>query len=405
MSVKFILLTSTLVIVRARNLNTETIEDHVPVPKYDFSSHELFGRNGEHEVLISNRCKNHDHRDFHDLGSFNVEFNHRQFSHNEKGRDSGSPSHNNGPDLSKSEFHDFVMSTISNRDSNSPHGKKHIERTSYTGSRDSNFGLETFESETKIRDRNIEEAKNVDRRLKSKTFESNYGVQHYNSDFGFGNFEQVFHGNNFGESRSINKRIDHNNNMQKTNFNSNFFKNRPEFNDRNIEERNTKEFGAQIEDNEKYFDTLASSHNQKSHNNNEKRAQGQKNKQNIELITRSIVNNQTSGRIQHKQKTDNEFITTEPPKRRNPSGRDNFEIDQRPIFQTSAKPAVINNTKETNGDVWVWSEGSENKSPATNDTSTESSATTPDLDDRAAFNGDKCPTGSVRVGSICAAVD
>lgn len=393
MFVIFILLASTLVTVCARNLNSETIKHHVPVPKYDFSSHEVhFGRNGGHEELSSD--------DLHDRGSFNLEFNHRQFPRSENGKevgkDSGSPMHDHELDLSKSDFHNFSMGNFSNTDSErSFRDKKHKERTNHaTGSTD--FGLETFESESKIRDSNVEEPRNADKRHKSTTLESNYGSERYSPDFGFGNFEEHFHGNNFGERKSINRSF--NNNMPRSNFNSNFFNTRPDFNDRRTEEQNAKEFGVQIQDNEKYFDSITSPRNHKSHNNNDRRSQMQKNRQNIEMITTSNLNNRTSSRIQHKHKADNEFVTTVAPKHNpTPSSRDNSEMEQRPVFQTSAKPALSYSRNETNGDVWVWT--------GTNSTSTEPSMTTPDLDDRAAFTGDKCPNGRVRVGSICATVD
>lgn len=389
MFVSTILLTLTLVIVRARNLNTEIVKDHVPVPKYDFSSHEFdFAENGEHEELSSDGFHDHGHRGFRGHGSFNVEFNRRQFrlSENEKRNERDSQSSMPGPALSRGGLHDFIMVTFSNIDrEQSSRGKKHKERTNHTTqSTDSDFGLETFNNETKIRDSNVEELNNVERRHKTKSFQSNHGVEHDNSEFGFGNFEE-----------RINKRINENNNMQRRKFQSNFFNSRSEFNDRKPEEQNTKQFGVQIQDNEKYFDSLASSHNQKSQDNDEKRHQKQKNRLNTELRTTSNFNNISNSSIQHKEKEDN--------LRRSSTG--NIEMDQRPIFQTSAKPAVIDSKKETNGDQWVWSEGNDGKPPASNITSTEIPATTPDVDDRAAFNGDKCPTGSIRIGNICAPVD
>lgn len=385
MSVSFILLISTLVIVRARNTNTESIKDHVPVAKYDFSSHEVdFARSGGHEELSSDGFHDHGHRGFHD----HVEFNHRQFrgSENEKenGRNSGSAGQ--GPEPSKSELHDFIMVTFSNRDrEHSFRGKKQKERTNHTmESKNSDFELETLKSETKIRDSNVEEQRNVDRRHKNRNFQSNHGNEHHNPELGFDNFEE-----------RINKRIKETNSTQRRKFHSNFFNSRPEFNDRQAEEQNAKEFGVQVQDNEKYFDTLASSHNQKSHDINERRNQKPKNRQNIELGTASNFNNRTNASIEHKQKQDHV----------KPSGKGNIEMDERPIFQTSAKPAVIDSKKETNGDMWVWSEVSANKAPATNSTSTELPASTPAVDDRAAFTGDKCPTGTIRIGIICAPVD
>lgn len=411
MFVLFILLTSTLVTVRARNLNTETIKHHVPAPKYDFSSHEVhFARNGEHEQLSSDGFKNYADRDLHDHGSFNVEFNHRQFPRSENGKEggqhSGSSVHDYVPELSNREFHNFSMGGFSNIDrEHSSRGKKHKDRANHTtSSRD--FDLETFESESKIRDSNVEEPRNADRRYKSKTFESNYGVERYSPNFGFGNFEEHFHGNNFGERKSMNRSFNQNNNMQRSNFNSNFSNSRPDFNDRKTDEHYAKDFGVQIQDNERYFDSVASSHNQKSHNNNDRRSQNQSHKQNIELIPTSNFSNRTSARIQHKEKADNEFVTTVAPKHNpRPSSKDNSQMDQRPIFQTSAKPEVTSSKKETNNDVWVWSADSQNIAPGINSTSTEPTVTTPDLDDRAAFTADKCPSGFVRVGQICASVD
>lgn len=410
MFVNFILWTSTLAIVCARNLNKEATEDHAPKPKYDFSSHEdHFMRSGTRE-LSSNGFKVRGDRDFHDHRSFDLQFNQRQFHHSDNrkeiGRDSGSLVHH-GPDFSKSEYHDFSIGTLSNRDSeNNFRSKIPKERNNHArGSRDSDFTLETFKSESNIRDSNIQEQRNVNKRYNFTNFLSNHGFNHYSPDLGFGNFEEHLQRRNFDERRNMDKRINENNNVQNSNFNTSFFNSGPLFNGRKTEERNVRELDVQIQDNEEHFDTLSSSHHQNFHNNKERRrTHSQQNKENTEKITRSNINTRTSEKIQHQERSDNKHMTTLAPKKSNerPSGRDNSEMDQRPIFQTSAKPDV-DNKKETNDDEWVWSDGSENK-PPTNHTKVNSTSS-PDLDDRAAFNGDKCPNGRVRVGSICAAVD
>lgn len=290
-----IIFASTLVLVRARNLNTETIKDHVQVPKY-FSLQEVeFARNGEHEELSKDGFHDHSHRGFQDHGSFNVEFNHRQFRRSENKKLNRQDSESSVPGINKSELHDFVMGTFSNRDQeHSSREKEQKERTTHTTeSTESDFRLGFFVSETKIKDNNVKE----------------------------------------------------------------------------------------------HFDILASSRNQNSTNNNETRNQSKKDRQDIELKTTFNINNKINTSIQDKQKEDE----------LRPSGKSDFEVDQRPIFQTSAKPAVMDNKKETSGDMWAWSD--------TNSTTSEVPTTTSELDDRAAFTGDKCPTGFIRVDTICAPVD
>lgn len=279
-------MTSTLVIVRARNLNTDTIKNPVPVPKNDFSLNEAdFAKNSERVVL-----------------SRNMDLNHRQFhrteNERENRRESGTSVH--GPGRNITELHDFITGSFSNRDhQNGSHENRYKERTNHTTeSGDSEFGLATFKSETKIRDRNAE----------------------------------------------------------------------------------------------KHLDTPASSHNQKSNNSNESGNHSQKNRHSVKLSTTS--NNSNNASIQHDDKEDN----LRP--------KDNFEMDLKPTFTTSAKPTVIESKSllPKNDDQWIWPEDNNNKPPVTSSTSTEPPTTT-DLDDRTAFNGDKCPTGTIRVGNFCAPVD
>lgn len=384
MFVNFFILTTTLVIVNARNLNNEAIEDRAPVPKYDFTSHE--DRFTELREELSDGLNARGDRGHHDQRTYDERYRHRQFhgsnSRKENERDSG----NTGYDFSST-------GTATNMNGeNIFFRKKHGERSHAMGSRDSDFGLENFELESKIVESNIQQQRNMGKRFNSTKFMSDF--EKYSPGLGFGNMQEHFPGSNFDARTNMDRKIYQNNNEQKNIFNSNVFNSGPTLIEKRTEERNIEELGVQIKDNENNFDSLASSHNQNFHNNNEKRTFSQQNRQNAELASRSNLNPEP-----------NNALGKSTPR---PSGRDNSAMDERPVFQTTAKIPVVDDKNKTNDEQWVWSDSSETKysmpTPTTK-SPTNSNATTPDVNDRAAFNGDKCPTGLVRMGSLCVTVD
>lgn len=92
------------------------------------------------------------------------------------------------------------------------------------------------------------------------------------------------------------------------------------------------------------------------------------------------------GQIDHGKKPVNQFVNTSPR-----SGNDFKSVKDNEV---SSRP--LNGSEDGSGqDKWIWGESS----------TKPTSIVTPAVDDRAAFSGDKCPTGQVRFNERCVDVD